>query len=205
VSKKGTVPSKTSDLYTSSWFLKAREYVESTRSPRFVLSAEHGLVSPDLILPPYEQTLNTMSAPERKAWAAGVKAHKGAVFGGSQGLVALGRGAGSRPLLVIAVPLKPQDTRVASDRSVSAVIFISDPDRADEPTVEALRRAFDLTFREAQTAIAIANGHGLKAAAKTMGVALTTVRSQLQQAFAKTGTSPLTQVRHDDIQPKEPH
>jgi hypothetical protein len=50
--------------------LKARDYVESTHSPWFILSAEHGLVSPDLILAPYERTLNAMSALERKAWAA---------------------------------------------------------------------------------------------------------------------------------------
>ncbi|HLH86988.1 MAG TPA: LuxR C-terminal-related transcriptional regulator [Xanthobacteraceae bacterium] len=71
-----------------------------------------------------------------------------------------------------------------------------------------MQRAFDLTYREAQAALAVANGHGLKAAAQTMGVALTTVRSQLQQAFAKTGTKhqaelaalvhkTLTHVRYD--------
>jgi hypothetical protein len=74
VSKKSTTPSKARDLYTSDWFLKARDYVESTRSPWFILSAEHGLVPPDLMLAPYERTLNAMSAPERKAWAARVKA-----------------------------------------------------------------------------------------------------------------------------------
>jgi DNA-binding CsgD family transcriptional regulator len=37
-------------------------------------------------------------------------------------------------------------------------------------------------------AIAIARGQGLKAAAVNMGIAVTTARSQLQQAFAKTGT-----------------
>ncbi|HEX3114715.1 MAG TPA: hypothetical protein VHQ48_04510, partial [Bradyrhizobium sp.] len=45
--------------------------------------------------------------------------------------------------------------------------------------VESLQRAFDLTCREAQTAIAIAHGQGLKTAARSMGVAPTTVRSQL--------------------------
>jgi hypothetical protein len=36
--------------------------------------------------------------------------------------------------------------------------------------------------------IAIARGQGLKASAVKMGLAVTTARSQLQQAFAKTGT-----------------
>jgi DNA-binding CsgD family transcriptional regulator/PAS domain-containing protein len=141
---------------------------------------------------------------------------KQAVSAGNQGLLAISRGAELRPLLVVAVPLKPRGVPDDSDRSACGVIFISDPDRTDAPTVEALRRAFDLTYREAQTAIAIANGHGLKAAACSMGVALTTARSQLQQAFAKTGTShqaelaalvhkTFTHLRSDpDVQPKRP-
>ena len=78
VSKKRATPGKARDLYTSDWFLKARDYVEITRSPWFILSAEHGLVPPDLILAPYERTLNAMSALERKAWATRVKAQRAA-------------------------------------------------------------------------------------------------------------------------------
>jgi hypothetical protein len=74
VSKKRSAPAPARDLYTSDWFVKARHFVERTRSPWFILSAEHGLVSPHLIVAPYERTLNTMSAPERLAWAVRVKA-----------------------------------------------------------------------------------------------------------------------------------
>jgi DNA-binding CsgD family transcriptional regulator len=110
---------------------------------------------------------------------------KETVSAGTQGILAVSRGDDLRPLLLIAAPLRP----AGSNQPAGGVVFISDPDRADNPNVESLRRAFDLTYRESQTAIAIADGHGLKAAADTMGVALTTARSQLQQAFAKTGTS----------------
>jgi hypothetical protein len=74
VSKKRATPAEARDLYSSDWFLKARDYVESTRCPWFILSAEHGLVPPKRILAPYERTLNTMRKPDREAWAAGVKA-----------------------------------------------------------------------------------------------------------------------------------
>jgi hypothetical protein len=74
VSKKRVMPAQARDLYISDWFLKARHYVESTRSPWFILSAEHGLLPPDQIVAPYERTLNAMSKPERQAWAARVKA-----------------------------------------------------------------------------------------------------------------------------------
>lgn len=74
VSKKCATPSRARDLYISDWFMKARAYVEATDNPWFILSAEHGLVSPDEVLAPYERTLNTMSASERKIWATKVKA-----------------------------------------------------------------------------------------------------------------------------------
>jgi len=74
VSKKCATPSRARDLYISDWFMKARDYVEASHSPWFILSAEYGLVSPDEVLGPYERTLNTMSTSERKAWATKVKA-----------------------------------------------------------------------------------------------------------------------------------
>ena len=42
--------------------------------PFVILSAKYGLVEPDQILAPYEQTLNTMSIAERRAWARRVEA-----------------------------------------------------------------------------------------------------------------------------------
>lgn len=61
------VPAK--DLYVSDWFRKARAYVESTGMPWFILSAECGLLDPNQPTAPYEKTLNTMPARERKDWA----------------------------------------------------------------------------------------------------------------------------------------
>jgi DNA-binding CsgD family transcriptional regulator len=134
-----------------------------------------------------------------------------AVCEGAQGLLALARGE-SRPLLLIAMPLKPvgaPDLEAGGNPFAHGVLFVNDPDQAADPTPDSLRRAFGLTHREAQTAIAVSRGQGLKAAAESMGVALTTARSHLQQAFAKTGTSQqaelatlvhrtLMHVRHDD-------
>jgi DNA-binding CsgD family transcriptional regulator len=114
---------------------------------------------------------------------------KGALVGGTQDLLAIRRDADDlRPLLLIALPLKPTSVQPTSEQIAYGVIFISDLDRTDSPTAESLRRAFKLTNREAQMAIAVAHGQGLQAAADMMGVALTTARTQLQQAFAKTGT-----------------
>ena len=81
---------------------------------------------------------------------------KGAVSTGMQDILALSRDADDlRPLLLIASPLKPVGTPEALDEVPCAVVFISDPDRTDTPPVESLRRAFNLTNREAQMAIAL--------------------------------------------------
>ena len=114
-----------------------------------------------------------------------------AVDRGEAGLLPIER-EDLRPLLLVAAPLKPgaiYDLPAQPGETGYGVLFISDPDRSENLSVELLRSAFDLTYREAQTAIAIAHGHGLKTAARAMGVAPTTARSQLQQVFAKTGTS----------------
>jgi DNA-binding CsgD family transcriptional regulator/PAS domain-containing protein len=110
---------------------------------------------------------------------------------GEPGLLPIERDS-SKPLLLVAAPLRPTgmyDVSARPGETGYGVVFVSDPDRTDNFTVESLQRAFDLTYREAQTAIAVAHGHGLKTAARAMGVAPTTARSQLQQVFAKTGTS----------------
>lgn len=72
VSKKCTVPTVAKDLYLSSWFRKARHYVEQTGEPWFILSAKHGLVSPNELIAPYEMTLNRMPIKDRREWAARV-------------------------------------------------------------------------------------------------------------------------------------
>ncbi len=69
VSQKQPVPTPARDLYTSSWFRKARSYVERMRRPWFVLSAKYGLVHPDEVISPYDLTLNTMPIADRRRWA----------------------------------------------------------------------------------------------------------------------------------------
>jgi hypothetical protein len=69
VKRKGRESARAAELYTSSWFVKARSLVEATGAPWFILSAEHGLVAPSTVIAPYEKTLRTMSVAERQAWA----------------------------------------------------------------------------------------------------------------------------------------
>ena len=62
-------------------------------------------------------------------------------------------------------------------------------DSAAAPGLIRLRAEFGLTKAEARLASYLANGASLASMAQAFDVKLTTIRSQLQQVFAKTGTS----------------
>jgi hypothetical protein len=68
VKEKAETPAPAAALYRSTWFRKARAYVEGVGAPWFILSALHGLVSPDQVIEPYERTLMNMPAVDRRAW-----------------------------------------------------------------------------------------------------------------------------------------
>jgi len=59
----------------------------------------------------------------------------------------------------------------------------------DPNAAAALRRLYFLTQREAEVAIAVARGAGLRTAADALGIGVNTVRTHLQRVFEKTGTS----------------
>ena len=57
-------------MYTSALFQKMMAYANSLTPKRmFILSAKYGLLRPDDVIEPYEQTLKTMKSPARRAWA----------------------------------------------------------------------------------------------------------------------------------------
>lgn len=72
VSKKRETPQLARDLYISPLFVKASAYAENTSDEWYIISAKYGLVRPSDFIEPYNVTLNTMKAKERRKWAAWV-------------------------------------------------------------------------------------------------------------------------------------
>ena len=69
-SKKQEHPCRAADLYQSDLFRKNLRYAERLDPDEiFILSAKHGLLRLDEQVEPYNVTLNTMPAAERRAWA----------------------------------------------------------------------------------------------------------------------------------------
>ena len=93
VAKKALEPTPARELYRSPWFQKARAYVERQGGPWYILSARYGLLHPDRVVAPYDETLAAMPASARRAWARrvegqleaeGVRARRLVVLAGSK-------------------------------------------------------------------------------------------------------------------------
>lgn len=69
VKTKKPVPMPAQDLYCSDWFRKASAYAMRVADEWYILSAKYGLVAPDTVIEPYDETLNKMPAAARRAWA----------------------------------------------------------------------------------------------------------------------------------------
>jgi hypothetical protein len=87
VKSKLPYPAPARDLYTSSLFRGRRAYVERTCDGWFVLSAKHGLVEPDRMVEPYDETLKDADRAHRRRWSAAVLSSLGEALGNVQGIV----------------------------------------------------------------------------------------------------------------------
>jgi hypothetical protein len=102
---KVAVPSKASDLYTSSLFAKSRTYAEM-HGAWFILSAKYGLLATDKVVEPYDLTLVKMRAQSRMKWGEMVKRQmQGAGIFGSQ-FVALAGNDYVKPLVALGVSIE---------------------------------------------------------------------------------------------------
>ncbi|SDE35870.1 helix-turn-helix transcriptional regulator [Rhodococcus tukisamuensis] len=103
------------------------------------------------------------------------------------GSFACPRPSGRRGYAVHVVPLSP-DTDGLSHSTVTALVLIVDPEREPEPDTAVLRRLYSLTDTEAEVAMRVARGEGLKPVADELSVSMTTIRTHLQHVFDKTDT-----------------
>jgi len=112
-----------------------------------------------------------------------------ATFGdeGGGGPLKVSRGGLRSPLSVLVIPL-PAEKYWLAPRRPAAILLLTDPERASNPTAASLQSSFGLTRTEAAMAIEVLNGGGLKAAAARLGVAPTTARTHLTSIFNKTRT-----------------
>ncbi|HTN12825.1 MAG TPA: helix-turn-helix transcriptional regulator [Acetobacteraceae bacterium] len=103
------------------------------------------------------------------------------------GLLSMPR-PGRIPLSLLVGPLAEGTVPAGPARPVAAV-FIHDPERVAAPDRAALARLYHLTAAEARLATALAAGERLQAYAERHRLSLATVKTQLREVLAKTGTT----------------
>lgn len=101
------------------------------------------------------------------------------------GSLRITRLSGDRPIVVHVLPLREQP---AAQEEAGVLVLMIDPDLRAEPDLALMREVFGLSAAEAVVAARIARGDNLKSIAEDLAVYLTTVRTQLQNVFAKTDT-----------------
>ncbi|MEO5883140.1 MAG: helix-turn-helix transcriptional regulator [Caldimonas sp.] len=114
--------------------------------------------------------------------AVGTAAGKSLSPGGALRLI----GRNGRRLHLIVTPLPLERSPFADD--AAAAIFCSDPDAGGGAVARQLEGLFGMTPAEARLTEALVNGQSLGEYAQARRVTMSTVRTQLKAATAKTGT-----------------
>ncbi len=104
-----------------------------------------------------------------------------------QGRLAVQRPNGRQPLSVLVSPLGSAVPE-RNGASASAIVIVTDPERPWPAGAAELSRRHSLTPAEARAVLALVDGGGLSTVADRLGVRLSTVRTLIQRAYAKTGT-----------------
>ncbi len=102
--------------------------------------------------------------------------------------IRLPRPSGRRSLEVMACAIDPA-SRVWSQGRAAGFLVVSSGEAQLHGVARRLRDLYGLSEAESQLVVALANGSTLKDWAATRGVSIETVRWQLKQVFAKTGTT----------------
>jgi len=103
------------------------------------------------------------------------------------GAIRLSRPSGLPDYHVVALPL-PRRCQPSGGSGAVAVLFITDPEKAQSPVDHLFGELYDLTEAEVRLVAQLLEGGGLTAAAETLGLSRNTVHSQLASIFQKTDT-----------------
>lgn len=117
-----------------------------------------------------------------RALEAGRTGHPGIVEA-----IRLQRSPGKGRLGMIIRPGWSRVREPASPMAGSVAVFLSAESTARDASTASVRQLFGFTEKEAQLALALANGQTLQEAATAFGISLNTARAHLRAIFSKTG------------------
>lgn len=129
------------------------------------------------------------SAPniDTKLQAAVVAAAKNPKHSGETLVVR--RGGHLAPIWIVVAPLGRTLREVVGQEHQVALIFLSLPERLNQPLVTMLKTCYGLTLSEEKLALLIFEGLRLTDAAAHLGVSLNTARTHMKRIYTKTKTN----------------
>jgi DNA-binding CsgD family transcriptional regulator len=95
------------------------------------------------------------------------------------------RPSGKRPYVVHVLPFQPEPGEFTN---VVALVVIMDPEQNPEPPPMLLRRLYGFTNAEADVALRMLRGDGLKPIAEDLCLSMATIKTHLHHVFDKTDT-----------------
>lgn len=105
----------------------------------------------------------------------------------SDGVMNVSRQPPGRPLNLLVAPLRGGSLRRAAG-SASVVVFVTDPDRPSDMSIQRVQHWLGLTPAESALVVELLRGLRVEEAAETLHISTHTARTQLKRALAKTGT-----------------
>ncbi len=93
------------------------------------------------------------------------------------------RPSGKRPYVIHVLPLEAENPAAAR-----ALVMIIDPEQEPAPPKILIRRLFGLTNAEAEVALRVTRGDGLKPISEDMALSIATVKTHMHHVFDKTDT-----------------
>ena len=103
------------------------------------------------------------------------------------GAIRITRSSGQSDYHVVVMPL-PKRCQPGDGSGAVAVLFITDPDKMQNPVDFLFSDLYGLTDAESRLVCELLDGCGLTVAAERLGLSRNTVHSQLASVFQKTGT-----------------
>ena len=103
----------------------------------------------------------------------------------SGAMMTCARPSGKWPYVIHVVPLRRGS---ASEQRGPALLLVIDPDVKAWPATDLVRRIFGMTKAEAEVAVRVLGGDGLRPICEDLNLSLATVKTHLQHVFDKTAT-----------------
>lgn len=130
-----------------------------------------------------EATCASANAELRRSTVGALLEHESSPRGGNSFLCR--RPSGKRPYVIHVLPFSAATENMSGAR---ALIVLVDPEQQPEPPIRFLRRVYGLTNAEADVALRVLRGDGLKPICEELSLSMATVKTHLQHIFDKTDT-----------------